>query len=176
MIDAASAIAPARFMAALFANMKVSPASPTLNHDLESQVFVAIVDLFSQVKIHAHVATLWTPADALPAPSPSKFHDYIDILEYSHIYRLRGRRDCGRMAKAETLAMQNVGTPDRIARLIIGALLIAAPFLTGWPIWASALAFWAAIIVGVVLLATAVFSFCPIYAALGLNTRGRRRA
>ena len=80
------------------------------------------------------------------------------------------------MAKAETLAMQNVGTPDRIARLIIGALLIAAPFLTGWPIWASALAFWAAIIVGVVLLATAVFSFCPIYAALGLNTRGRRRA
>ena len=67
--------------------------------------------------------------------------------------------------------MQNVGTPDRIIRLILGALLIIAPFVTGWAIWASVIALWVSVVIGAVLIATALFSFCPIYAALVLSSK-----
>lgn len=69
--------------------------------------------------------------------------------------------------------MLNVGTPDRIIRVILGALLVAAPFVFALPIWANPIAFWASIVVGAVLIATAIFSFCPIYYVLGLRTRAR---
>ena len=72
--------------------------------------------------------------------------------------------------------MSNVGSIDRVIRFIAGALLVAAPFITGWPLWTGALAFWPAIIVGVVLIATAVFGFCPIYAALGLSSKHKSAA
>lgn len=72
--------------------------------------------------------------------------------------------------------MSNVGTLDRIVRLIMGALLAAAPFLTAFPLWANPIAFWASIIVGAVLIATSAFSFCPIYAALGLSSKHKRLA
>lgn len=71
--------------------------------------------------------------------------------------------------------MQNVGTPDRIIRLVVGALLIIAPFMTGWPLFANPVLLWGSVVVGAVLVATAVFSFCPIYAALGLRTLPRTR-
>lgn len=64
----------------------------------------------------------------------------------------------------------NVGTPDRIARLIVGAVLVLLPVLSGLPLFASPAVFWAAIVVGAVLVATAVFRFCPIYTVLGLST------
>lgn len=64
----------------------------------------------------------------------------------------------------------NVGTPDRIARLILGAILIVLPILSGLPLFASPVAFWASIVVGAVLVATAVFRFCPIYTVLGFST------
>jgi hypothetical protein len=67
--------------------------------------------------------------------------------------------------------MANVGSIDRIIRIVLGALLVIAPFVTGWAIWASAIALWASVVVGVVLIATALFSFCPIYAALGLSSK-----
>ncbi|MGO9443288.1 MAG: DUF2892 domain-containing protein [Thiobacillaceae bacterium] len=55
----------------------------------------------------------------------------------------------------------NVGTIDRIARALIGAGLIAASLL-GWiGLWG-----W----LGVVLLGTAVVSFCPLYALLRVNS------
>jgi hypothetical protein len=62
---------------------------------------------------------------------------------------------------------QNVGSVDRIIRVVLGiALLVLAltQVLTG------ALAV-IAIIVGVVFIVTAVFSFCPIYAAFKLSTK-----
>lgn len=68
--------------------------------------------------------------------------------------------------------MHNVGTIDRIIRLVGGAAFMALPFLVAFPTWA----FWASLIVGAVLVATATFSFCPIYAALGLSSRGRGRS
>lgn len=55
----------------------------------------------------------------------------------------------------------NVGTTDRIVRAVVGIALIAAT-MAGWS------AVWG--LVGVVLLATAAVSFCPVYALLGKST------
>jgi hypothetical protein len=68
--------------------------------------------------------------------------------------------------------MLNVGTPDRLIRLIAGALLIALP-LFNLPILANPVLWWGSIVIGVILVATAVFGFCPIYYVLGLRTRPR---
>ena len=72
--------------------------------------------------------------------------------------------------------MSNVGTIDRLVRLVIGAALTLAPFITGWPVWTSTVALWASVVVGVVLVATSAFGFCPIYAALGLSSKRKRLA
>jgi hypothetical protein len=61
----------------------------------------------------------------------------------------------------------NIGTPDRILRILIGAALVLWFFMgstTG--VWA-----WAALVVGIVLIATAAINFCPIYAILGWSTK-----
>lgn len=66
----------------------------------------------------------------------------------------------------------NVGTVDRLLRLIIGAALIAAPFfmIQLEPSRAQGIA---AIVIGAVLVVTAVVKFCPIYGILGWRTRPR---
>lgn len=55
----------------------------------------------------------------------------------------------------------NVGTPDRIARIVVGLVLIAlaATGTVGWWGW-----------IGVVPLLTGIFRFCPAYPLLGINT------
>lgn len=65
--------------------------------------------------------------------------------------------------------MSNVGTIDRSLRFIVGLMLIVLPFVM------SSLASWgnrryAAVAVGVVMLATAVFRFCPAYTLFGIRT------
>lgn len=64
----------------------------------------------------------------------------------------------------------NVGTPDRIARLVIGVLLVIAPFVTGWALFANPVWTWAFVIVGLVLAVTGLVRFCPAYALFGLST------
>jgi hypothetical protein len=64
----------------------------------------------------------------------------------------------------------NVGTPDRIARVVLGLLLIVAPFGTDWPLFASTAWAWGAVIIGVILVATGALRFCPAYILFGLNT------
>ncbi|MCK9550465.1 DUF2892 domain-containing protein [Aquamicrobium sp.] len=64
----------------------------------------------------------------------------------------------------------NVGTPDRIARLVIGVLLIVAPFVTGWAMFANPVWTWAFVIVGLVLVVTGLIRFCPAYAIFNLST------
>lgn len=59
----------------------------------------------------------------------------------------------------------NVGSIDRIIRILAGLALIAWA-LMGGPVWA-----W----VGVVPLATGVFKICPAYSLLGLNTCGIKK-
>ena len=65
--------------------------------------------------------------------------------------------------------MSNLGNLDRIVRAVLGLALIAAPFLAGWPTTALGIS----VGIGVVLAATAAFSFCPIYALLGLSSKPR---
>ncbi|MCW5720129.1 MAG: DUF2892 domain-containing protein [Devosia sp.] len=64
----------------------------------------------------------------------------------------------------------NVGTPDRIARLIIGVLLLIAPFVTGWALFANPVWTWIFVIVGLVLVVTGIVRFCPAYAIFNLST------
>lgn len=65
--------------------------------------------------------------------------------------------------------MTNVGSIDRIIRLILGALLIVLPFATtlfaGWGSWQYAVS-----VIGAVLVLTAVIRFCPAYALFGIRT------
>ena len=69
----------------------------------------------------------------------------------------------------------NVGTPDRIIRLILGIVLIALPFVVP-SIGASAVLLWILPIVGLILAATAFMSWCPIYAVLRLSTKPKKTA
>lgn len=55
----------------------------------------------------------------------------------------------------------NVGGLDRILRFVVGAALLA---LTA----SGAIGLWG--LIGIVLVATAAFRFCPAYRLVGLNT------
>lgn len=64
----------------------------------------------------------------------------------------------------------NVGSIDRIFRMIIGVLLIAAPFVFQAQLQDQAIIFYAIPAVGIVLIATALFRFCPLYRLFGAST------
>jgi hypothetical protein len=66
----------------------------------------------------------------------------------------------------------NLGRPDQLIRIIAGVVLFALPSLVGLGTWGS----WGSYVVGAVLVATAAFGLCPIYAALGLSTAGKKNA
>ncbi len=68
--------------------------------------------------------------------------------------------------------MANVGSLDRTLRFILGAVLLAGTvsaeacrILRAWGIWKCVIA-----AVGVVLIGTALFRFCPAYRLLGIRT------
>ena len=68
--------------------------------------------------------------------------------------------------------MTNVGSLDRGLRFIVGAILLVSPFLppfaaffAAWRAWKFAVA-----AAGVVMLATALFRFCPVYTLFGIQT------
>ncbi|MEL7480023.1 MAG: DUF2892 domain-containing protein [Pseudomonadota bacterium] len=68
------------------------------------------------------------------------------------------------------MSFANVGTIDRVLRLILGAIFIALPFAL--PVLAlPAIPGIASMAVGAILVVTAFVSFCPIYGVLGLRTR-----
>ena len=60
----------------------------------------------------------------------------------------------------------NVGTIDRIARVVAGAGLIAWAATSG-PVWA-----W----IGVIPLATGAIGMCPLYSLVGINTCPRNKS
>ncbi len=66
--------------------------------------------------------------------------------------------------------IKNIGSPDRIARLVVGVLLLALVLFSGMPLLQSGL--WKGIfsVVGLVLIGTAVMNFCPLYRMLGVST------
>ena len=55
----------------------------------------------------------------------------------------------------------NVGGIDKILRIVVGLALVAWALVGGGPVWA-----W----IGVVPLATGLFSWCPFYPLLGMST------
>jgi hypothetical protein len=65
----------------------------------------------------------------------------------------------------------NVGTVDRLLRLVVGAALIAAPLINFMGLGASATVTYLMIAVGVILGATAVFGICPLYKLIGVSTK-----
>jgi hypothetical protein len=69
--------------------------------------------------------------------------------------------------KAMTL---NVGTLDRILRLVLGLFLILVPFVGGVAFFSSGTATLVSVIVGLVLVTTAALRFCPLYRLLGIQT------
>ncbi len=65
---------------------------------------------------------------------------------------------------------KNIGTADRIIRLIVGLVLIGLPLLSSMAMFDSSTMKIASIAIGAILIATALFRFCPIYRILGLKT------
>jgi len=64
----------------------------------------------------------------------------------------------------------NVGNLDRIVRLILGVVLIAAPFLSGLALFDTAWIKYVSVIVGVVMLVVSLTRSCPIYSIFGMRT------
>ena len=71
------------------------------------------------------------------------------------------------------MSFANVGSFDRILRILIGAALIGYVFLGG-SIQPSSTMGIGTIVVGAILVVTAFISFCPIYAIFGLRTRPKK--
>ena len=72
--------------------------------------------------------------------------------------------------------MANVGSTDRIIRIVVGIILIAVALV---PALAAPLAglgkwIWVLPVVGAVMIATAFMRFCPAYTLLGINTCGTK--
>ena len=66
----------------------------------------------------------------------------------------------------------NVGSADRMLRIIIGALLILLPLLGAVASASSTLGV-IMMIAGAVLVVTGFISFCPLYRIIGASTRAK---
>ena len=65
----------------------------------------------------------------------------------------------------------NVGTADRLIRIVLGLALLFSPLANVPAIWSSQPLAYLSMAVGAILLLTGVFSFCPLYRVLGIGTR-----
>lgn len=65
----------------------------------------------------------------------------------------------------------NVGMIDRVARAVIGLALLLSPLLNVPAMWAGGALSYISMAVGLVLLATALFGYCPLYKMAGFSTR-----
>ncbi|RVT86974.1 DUF2892 domain-containing protein [Rhodobacteraceae bacterium CCMM004] len=62
----------------------------------------------------------------------------------------------------------NVGTTERVIRLLVGVILIALPLFGVLPlagVWG-----WIALIAGAILVLTAAIRYCPLSQLFGINT------
>lgn len=60
----------------------------------------------------------------------------------------------------------NVGTVDRVVRLVVAGAAVAGAFAVGATTGAGI----ALLVIGAVMLVTAGIGFCPLYRIIGLNT------
>ena len=63
----------------------------------------------------------------------------------------------------------NIGSADRLGRLFVGLVLVLLPLLTGFAAGTPWLR-WGAVVVGLVMLATAAMRSCPLYTLFGIRT------
>lgn len=64
----------------------------------------------------------------------------------------------------------NMGSADRLIRLMVGLVLIAASLLSGMALFEVTWIKYAAVVVGIVMLVTSAMRFCPLYTILGIRT------
>ncbi|MGB7334578.1 MAG: DUF2892 domain-containing protein [Salaquimonas sp.] len=64
----------------------------------------------------------------------------------------------------------NVGSMDRLVRIVVGLAMLAGPYLYSATLWANPLIYWGVMIVGAVLVLTALVRFCPLYRLIGAST------
>ncbi len=64
----------------------------------------------------------------------------------------------------------NVGSVDRIFRLLLGVILLALPFVGNFSFLESSTAKAASIVAGLVLLGTSAMRSCPLYRIFGIRT------
>ena len=62
----------------------------------------------------------------------------------------------------------NIGTPDRIVRIVLGLALIVWFFMDGQ---SGGALHWLKALVGVIAIGTAALNFCPLYRILGMSTK-----
>lgn len=62
---------------------------------------------------------------------------------------------------------RNVGTLDRILRVVVGLVLLALVFVGPKTLWG---------LIGLVPLGTALIGFCPLYKVLGICTGSKQEA
>ncbi len=60
---------------------------------------------------------------------------------------------------------KNVGSADKVLRIVVGLILVALFFVFPKSTWVCV-----ASIVGLILIATAFINFCPLYGLLGIKT------
>lgn len=65
---------------------------------------------------------------------------------------------------------QNVGTLDRALRLGLGAVLLAAPFVSGLAMFDSGVVTTLSIAAGLIMAGTSAMKFCPLYTIFGIRT------
>ena len=64
----------------------------------------------------------------------------------------------------------NLGTLDRSFRLVLGVVLLAAPFVSGLALLENTAASVVSVIAGLVMVATSPMKFCPLYRLFGIRT------
>ena len=64
----------------------------------------------------------------------------------------------------------NLGTLDRSFRLVLGVVLLAAPFVSGLALLENTAASVVSVVAGLVMVATSTMKFCPLYRLFGIRT------
>ncbi|MEP2921265.1 DUF2892 domain-containing protein [Sulfitobacter sp.] len=64
----------------------------------------------------------------------------------------------------------NLGSLDRRIRVVLGALLLILPFISGMAIFESGAITAVSVIAGLVLIGTSAMKFCPLYRVFGIRT------
>lgn len=66
---------------------------------------------------------------------------------------------------------QNVGSKDRMIRFLAGLVMLILGVISGMSIFDSFALKSVTVFIGLVLIATALMNFCPLYRLIGVNTR-----